>query len=66
MDVETDVCDLLPTIGVPTLIVHRVGDRVEPIAVARYLAERIPGATLVELPGDDHGWVARDQDRLDR
>jgi class 3 adenylate cyclase len=36
---------------------------VEPIAVARYLAEQIPGATLVELPGDDHGWVARDQDR---
>jgi pimeloyl-ACP methyl ester carboxylesterase len=63
VDAETDVCDLLPTIGVPTLILHRVGDRVEPVAVARYLAERIPGATLVELPGDDHGWVARDQDR---
>jgi pimeloyl-ACP methyl ester carboxylesterase len=63
VDAETDVCDLLPTIGVPTLILHRVGDRVEPIAVARYLAEQIPGATLVELPGDDHGWVARDQDR---
>ena len=63
VDAETDVCDLLPTIGVPTLILHRVGDRVEPVAVARYLAEQIPGATLVELPGDDHGWVARDQDR---
>ena len=28
VDAETDVCDLLPTIGVPTLILHRVGDRV--------------------------------------
>jgi class 3 adenylate cyclase len=63
VDAETDVRDLLPTIGVPTLILHRTGDRVEPVAVARYLAERIPGATLIELAGDDHGWVARDQDR---
>jgi len=63
VDLETDVCDLLPTIGVPTLILHRVGDRVEPVAVARFLAERIPGATLIELPGEDHGWVSRDQDR---
>jgi class 3 adenylate cyclase len=63
VDQETDVREVLPTIVVPTLILHRVGDRDEPIAVGRYLAGTIPGATLVELPGDDHGWVSRDQDR---
>ena len=56
-----DVRDVLPTIRVPTLLIHRVGDRSLPVEGSRYLAERIPGAKLVELPGDDHlPWVEQD------
>jgi len=49
-----DVRAILPTIGVPTLVLHRTGDRWVNVAEGRYLAERIPGARFVELPGDDH------------
>jgi eukaryotic-like serine/threonine-protein kinase len=42
------------TIHVPTLVVHRVGDRIAPVDGARYLASHIRGAQYVELPGDDH------------
>jgi class 3 adenylate cyclase len=55
VDWETDVREILPTIRVPTLVLHRVGDRAVPIANGRYIAEHIPGATLVELPGAAHG-----------
>lgn len=42
----------------PTLIVHRVGDRDGDIRSARFAAEKIPGACFVELPGEDHlPWV---------
>ncbi len=51
---RTDVRHVLPTIRVPTLILHRVGDEVVPVANGRYLAEKIPGAKYVELPGTDH------------
>jgi class 3 adenylate cyclase len=50
---EVDLIDLLPSIRVPTLVLHRTDDPVEPIESGRLLAERIPEATLVELPGDD-------------
>ena len=49
-----DVRPALGTIGVPTLVVHRRGDRALPVEGARYLAERIRDARLIELPGDDH------------
>ena len=49
----------LATIHVPTLVLHRVGDRSVPIENGRYLAEHIPGAALTELPGDEHGWSAQ-------
>jgi len=51
---EIDVRDILPTIRVPTLILHRTGDLVAPIEGARLMAERIPGARMVEYEGDDH------------
>jgi class 3 adenylate cyclase len=52
-----DVRPVLPTIHVPTLILHRTGDQLSRIEQSRYLAEHIPGARLVELPGVDHaGW----------
>lgn len=55
---DTDARHILPVVKVPTLIVHRQGDRAMAVAGARFLAERIPGAKYVELPGDDHfPWV---------
>jgi pimeloyl-ACP methyl ester carboxylesterase len=49
-----DVRHILPSIRVPTLILHRSGDAITRVGGARYMAERIPGAKYVELPGDDH------------
>ncbi len=59
-----DVRHALPTVGVPTLIVHRIGDRSLPVEGSRYMAERIRDAKLVEVPGEDHlPWVG-DQDEI--
>ncbi|HTG47951.1 MAG TPA: adenylate/guanylate cyclase domain-containing protein [Actinomycetota bacterium] len=60
VDAELDVRHLLPAIHAPTLILHRVGDRSVPIEHGRYLAEHIPGATIAELPGEEHAWRAKD------
>jgi pimeloyl-ACP methyl ester carboxylesterase len=49
-----DIRDVLPTIRVPTLIIHAIRDRVAPIEAGRYLAEHIPNARLLELDSDDH------------
>jgi pimeloyl-ACP methyl ester carboxylesterase len=54
MNTQIDVRDILPAIRVPTLILHRTGDRDAKIEEGRYIAARIPGAKLVELPGVDH------------
>jgi class 3 adenylate cyclase len=59
-----DVRALLPTLLVPTLVLHRVGDRVVPVGAGRYLADRIPGAKFVELPGDDDLFFVGDADAL--
>ena len=54
MNAEVDVRHVLPAVRVPTLILHSVGDRALDVRASRYMAERIPGAKYVELPGDDH------------
>jgi pimeloyl-ACP methyl ester carboxylesterase/class 3 adenylate cyclase len=55
---ETDARATLPLIRVPTLILHRQGDRVSRTDASRYIAERVRGAKYVELPGSDHfPWV---------
>ena len=54
MNAQIDVRAILGSIRVPTLVLHRVGDLTIPLAAGRYLAEHIPGARMVELPGDDH------------
>jgi class 3 adenylate cyclase len=64
MNTQVDIRDVLPTIRVPTLIVHRVGDRDIDVGGARYMAKRIPGAKYVELPGDDHLPFVGDQDSI--
>jgi class 3 adenylate cyclase len=61
---ELDIRAVLPAIRVPTLILHRVGDRLIDVSNARYLAEHIAGARYVELPGDDHIYFAGDADGL--
>lgn len=58
MNVEVDIRAILPTIRVPTLILHRSGDRLVPCQGGRYMAGQIPNAKFVELPGDDHiPWI---------
>jgi len=51
---QIDVRHVLAHIQVPTLVIHRTDERVLPVAHGRYLAEHIPGAQLLEQPGDDH------------
>ncbi|MBI3029909.1 MAG: adenylate/guanylate cyclase domain-containing protein [Candidatus Rokubacteria bacterium] len=66
MNMEIDVRHILPVIRVPTLVAHRTGDRLTRVEQARYMAERIPGAKLVELPGIDHTpWVGDSDPLLD-
>jgi class 3 adenylate cyclase len=48
---NTDVRDALPAITVPTIVLHRTDDQMAPVAEGRRLAEQIPGARFVELPG---------------
>lgn len=54
MSSEVDVRHILPAIRVPTLVLHRVGDTRVTADAGRYLAERIPEAKYIELPGVDH------------
>jgi class 3 adenylate cyclase len=61
---EWDVRAVLPSIRVPTLVLHRIGDRHIRVGHARYLAEHIPRAKYVELPGEDHLFFAGDGERM--
>jgi pimeloyl-ACP methyl ester carboxylesterase len=54
MNAEIDVRSILPSIRVPTLVMHVTGDHIARVEGGRYIAERIPGARYVELPGEDH------------
>lgn len=64
MNTEIDIRAILTTICVPTLVIHRTGDRIAHVEEGRWLAERIAGARFVELSGDDHlPWVG-DQDAI--
>jgi class 3 adenylate cyclase len=49
-----DLIDVFPAVRVPTLVLHRSGDVLVPVAHSRWIAEHIPEARLVELPGVDH------------
>jgi class 3 adenylate cyclase len=59
-----DLHDLLPMIRVPTLVVHRRDARRIPVESGRYLAEHIPGARFVEVPGVDSFMWAGDQEAI--
>lgn len=66
-NLEIDVRSVLDAIHVPTLILHRTGDRLVRPEFARYLRDHIEGAELIELPGDWHlsGYIGRDDDVFD-
>ena len=54
MNTQIDVREILPTIRVPTVLIYRTDDTDVHVDEGRYIAERIPGARFVELPGPDH------------
>ena len=64
MNAEIDIRPILPSIRVPTLVLHRTGDKTLRVEEGRYMAERIPGAKFVELPGIDHLPFVGDQDSI--
>ena len=51
---EIDVRDLLPHVKAKTLVLHSAADRLIPATHGKYIAEHIPGATFLEVPGTDH------------
>jgi pimeloyl-ACP methyl ester carboxylesterase len=59
-----DVRAILPTISVPTLVVHARDDPGVPVQGGQYLADHIPGARMVELNGADHAPWFTDPDRI--
>ncbi|MFB9981376.1 adenylate/guanylate cyclase domain-containing protein [Mesorhizobium kowhaii] len=61
---EIDIREILSAIQVPTLVLHRAGDRWHGVDEAHYLAEHIPGSEFRLLPGDDHIPWYGDQDEL--
>jgi class 3 adenylate cyclase len=64
MNAEIDIREVLPSIQVPTLILHRTGDLDMDVGGARYMASRIAGAKYLELPGDDHLPFVGDQEAI--
>ena len=64
MNTQIDVRDVLPSLQVPTLVMHRTGDRDVSVEEGRWIAARIPGARYVELPGDAHLLWAGDTDEV--
>jgi DNA-binding winged helix-turn-helix (wHTH) protein/pimeloyl-ACP methyl ester carboxylesterase len=64
MNTAIDVRDLLPKVKAPTLVIHRRHDIDAKVEEGQYIADRIPGARILELPGNDHLIYAGDQDDI--
>lgn len=64
MNRDLDIREVLPAIRVPTLVIHRSGDRNVPVEQGRLIADRIPEARLVELPGSAHFTFAGDTEAI--
>lgn len=66
MNAEIDVRNILPTISVPTLVIHRTGDQCLNVEEGRFVAEQIPGSKFVEFEGVDHlPFVGNQEEILD-
>jgi class 3 adenylate cyclase/alpha-beta hydrolase superfamily lysophospholipase len=61
MATQTDVSDVLSSIRVPTLVIHCKDDALITIECGRFLAQNVPGARLIELPGKDHLFFIHEQ-----
>jgi class 3 adenylate cyclase/pimeloyl-ACP methyl ester carboxylesterase len=61
---DTDVCDVLPLVRVPTLVMHRKETTAWDVRSGRYLADHIAGSRLVELPGAEFSPSLGDQETL--
>jgi pimeloyl-ACP methyl ester carboxylesterase len=60
-----DISDILPTIHVPTLVIHRSNDILIDVEAGRHLAKHITGAKYLEIPGRDHlPWVGLNRDEI--
>ena len=59
-----DIGGVLPSITVPTLVIHATGDKVAPIEAGRYFADHIPGAKMLVLDSIDHWFYFLDADRV--
>ena len=64
MNTEIDIRAILPVLRVPTLMFHAVADRDSNVEEGRWIAQRIPGARLIELPGGDHVPFYANQDAV--
>lgn len=64
LNVQIDVRPILPTLHVPTLVLHRLGDATVPVELGRNLAAQIPNAKLIEYPGVDHAFWCGDTEAL--
>src|SRR4029453_10873706 len=64
MNTYVDVRDVLPTIRVPAVVMHRTADRDANVEEGRYIAAHIPGARFVEFPGADHSWWTQGRDAI--
>jgi pimeloyl-ACP methyl ester carboxylesterase/DNA-binding winged helix-turn-helix (wHTH) protein/class 3 adenylate cyclase len=64
MNAEIDVRQVLPTIRVPSLVLHRTDDMCLKVEEGRFVADKIPGARFVEFPGKDHLPFVGDQDAI--
>src|SRR5712671_948595 len=60
MNSQIEISGILPAVRVPTLVIHRTGDKAVSVEGGRDMAANIPGARLLELPGDDHLYFAGD------
>jgi class 3 adenylate cyclase len=60
----SDVSDVIPRLAIPTLVLNRSGNRVVPLEQSKEVAEGIPDARFVELPGEDHLIFSQDTDRV--
>lgn len=61
---EVDVRKIAPAVQAPTLVLHRRDNSWWPVEGARWLAERIPDASLVELDGSDNYWWSGNADEM--